>query len=326
MEAHERRRVLLMLGVILAIAMAPGLILTVLGLADGATVSVFAALTALLANLMAGLRPALLVLAGLAVTSALAIAFDANPWALALISAAYAAGVAMSAERGHQGALILGPVSLAFLVSEPPMTQFESPVRVLLVLGVTLGAGLLALLVAHLLIPVHLPPGESVSRSRATTYAVMLAILVGIATWFVVDRDLGHAGAWIVMTILLVVQPYVQDGWHLAIHRALGTILGFLIAVCFGVMSGLPVIIYIAGGIFMYAAIVLKLEKRPYWQYAAMLTPAVILLEGASGSLTQAAWQRLWATLIGAAAALAMILIVAPLYRRDATKNDLERW
>ena len=325
MSAPVRTRVLGLLALVLVVALVPGLVLAALGYSDGATLVALGALTGLLACLMAGWRIALLAVVGLACATAVAIPVAGTPWAAATVVAAASAAVALTSQRGISAGLILAPITLAFTASDPPLDALGEPERAVVAAAGTLGAGLFAVAVTHLL-HARLPEGDHASRSRAVTYAAMVSVLVWIATWIVQLNDLGHAGAWAVMTILLVVQPYLQDGSHIAVQRALGTVVGFAIALCFVLVSGVPILVYAAGGLFAYLALVFKLSGRPYWQFAAMLTPAVVLFEGAAGSLTTVAWERLVATLLAVLASLAAMLLVRPLYLAHAQRRGLDRW
>ncbi len=326
MAATSRRRVLALLGVVLGIALVPALVLTALGRSDAATMAVFGALTALVAGLTAGWRVAVAATLVLAGASAVAVPLSGTAWAAALLLASVSAVVALTARRGQAAALLLIPISLAFTVSEPPMGELEEPQRALIVLAITAGAGLFATVAGRVGLPVRLPEAPHVSRQRAAWFAVQLGLLVVAATWVTVAYQLGHTGAWLIMTILIVVQPYLQDGMRIAVQRALGTVLGFAVAMAFIFVTGWPVVLFVAGGLFMFAALVFRIEKRPYWQYAALLTPAIVLLEGGSGSLADTAWQRLLATVLGAVTALALMAMVRPLYQRAAQEHGLEHW
>ncbi|MBI1352598.1 MAG: hypothetical protein GC156_15970 [Actinomycetales bacterium] len=324
--AVERKRVLGLLGIVLATAMAPGLVFTALGMPDGATLAAFGALTGLLGTMAAGARTALALVGALAVVSALAVPIAHSPWAAAIVLAAFSAAIALTSTRGVASALMLAPISLAFTLTEPPLADVADPGRALLIAAATALSGAFAVLVAHLLIPVRLPAGDRASRPRAVMYAATVGVVVGFASWVVFEQSLGHTGAWLIMTILIVMQPYLQDGWELAVQRAAGTVAGFVIAMAFVVVSGFPLIMYVAGGAFMFAALAVKFRKRPYWQFAALVTPSVVLLEGASGSLAETAWQRLLATLIGATVAVVVILLLRPLYRRSAATYGVDHW
>jgi uncharacterized membrane protein YccC len=148
-----------------------------------------------------------------------------------------------------------------------------------------------------------------------------------VATWFVVDLDLGHTGGWIILTILVVFQPSLGDGFRKAAHRAAGTVLGFVIAVLVGAVVTNSGMLYLIGTIFLMVAFILMLQARPYWLYATVLTPAIILLESAGTTVDQVAEERLGATLIGVAVTVAVMLVLTaltPIAQRIEKKNTTQ--
>jgi uncharacterized membrane protein YccC len=140
-----------------------------------------------------------------------------------------------------------------------------------------------------------------------------LALLVGVATWGVVDLELGHTGGWIILTIVVVFQPSLGDGFRKAVNRAAGTILGFVIAVLVGSFVTNVGLLYLVGAIFLMVAFILMMQGRPYWLYAAALTPAIVLLESSGSTVNEVADQRLGATLIGVTVTLLVMLALIPL-------------
>jgi len=133
-----------------------------------------------------------------------------------------------------------------------------------------------------------------------------------MATWFVVDLDLGHTGGWIILTIVVVFQPSLGDGFRKAAHRAAGTVLGFVIAVLIGALVTNVGLLYLIGTVFLMIAFILMMQGRPYWLYATVLTPAIVLLESAGSTVDEVAEQRLGATLIGVTVTVLVMLALTP--------------
>lgn len=155
-------------------------------------------------------------------------------------------------------------------------------------------------------------------------YSLILALLVGVATYFVVDLDLGHTGGWIILTILVVFQPSFGDGFHRAVRRAAGTLLGFIIAILCGAVLPSGALLSLAGTDFLMAAFALMLQGRPYCLYATVLTPAIVLLESAGSTVDEVAEERLGATLIGVADTVVVKMVLTaltPLATRLVARN-----
>ena len=307
--------------------MTPAVVLIAIDWKQVAGVAAIAAMSCYLAAALGGIRIALLLTLPLAIASALAFAVASNAWAAAVLMAVVAGARGLCSRWGYSGALTMAAIGVAFIVATPPQPQSPLP-HTLFVGLVVLVAGLYATVMVYLLRrflppPMHVPP---VDAKRAWAYAVVLGLLVGIATWFIVDLRLGHPGAWIVLTLIIVVQPYVTDEMSKALSRAGGTVLGFLIAMAVGLLVHSPTLIAVIGEIALITAVSLMSLGRPYWQFACGITVAMVLFSGASSSVPKYDVDRLGATLIGIAMALVVVAILAPLSKRYSARIGDEKF
>ena len=256
----------------------------------------------------------------------MAVNFANNPWLAAGLMAISAGVVGLLEVRGLSSALALAPISVGFILAQPPSTQTPIPPALLVGL-IALVAGLYATLLS---MPIQKrikrPKLKPVTRSRAATYAVVLAAMVAVAAWFVVTFHLGHGGGWLILTIIVLVQPFVQDSFKKTIQRVAGTTIGFVFATIVAEITKTPSVIYVVGIIAMEIAILAMLTGRPYWQYVTCLTTAIVLLEGANTSVLDTAVTRLVATITGAAAVLAVTAIAQPLAKRSALSRGQARY
>lgn len=306
----------------------PGLALVVAGRSDVASVTALAAIAGLIPALTAGPRVAVGTAAAVGIGSAVAVAATDQPWLAALLMAAAGGAVGLSARLGAQRFVTMGPISLVFLIAEPPMSAAGAPVPPTVVGAVALGSALWAALAGSVLMRSRKRPDlQQLSWFRSGGYAVVLALAVGAASWVMVDRQLGHGGAWFVMTLIIVLQPYLQDAWRKTLERALGTVIGFAIALLAYTIIDAPAVLYVLSAVFTVLALVAMMVKhRPYWQFVALLTPAIVLLEGESGSVVDTAIARLGFTLLGAAVAVAIELALAPPSRALARRYSLDHY
>ncbi|MEI8082465.1 MAG: FUSC family protein, partial [Actinomycetes bacterium] len=136
----------------------------------------------------------------------------------------------------------------------------------------------------------------------------------------------GHAGAWLMLTIIVVLQPFVKDGFIKVIHRAAGTILGFIIAFGIASVTQIPVVLEVLGMVIMIGAIVIMITKRPYWEYATALTTAIVLLEGANTSVIATDEMRLGATMVGCVAVLIVTAVVQPFAKHSSLKAGVTHY
>lgn len=81
-------------------------------------------------------------------------------------------------------------------------------------------------------------------------------------------------------------------------------------------------IMVVAG--FIPAIVMGLLGWTPYWLYATVLTPAIVLLDSAGSTVDEVAEERLGATLIGVAATVVVMLVLTaltPLATRLVERN-----
>ena len=268
----------------------------------------------------AGWRTGLVAAIPFAVLSGLAA--WVSPYALwaaiVLAVAAFLRGYA--ARLGLHDALILTVINIGFVVAIPP--HFNSSAPAPLVVGiVTLASGLWTTAVIFVLRK-HLPkmPLSKVEPQRVLVYSLVLAALVGIAAFLVVKYDLGQTGGWIILTILVVFQPHLGSGFKKAASRAVGTVIGFGITIAVGVVYPTGSILYAIGFAFLVIAFLLILQNRPYWLYAMVLTPGVVLMASANSTVGVMAMERLKATVLGIAFTLLVMLALLPLEKYFESK------
>lgn len=295
---------------------APAIVMGLWGWTGGVNVATLAGLAVFIACVGGnGWRTGLIVSIPFALLAALAQCAAPSPWLAAIVLAGAAFLRGYAAKVGMHDALLMTVIALGFFVSSPIPTGTPgtfSPLP-LYVAVVSLIAGLWATLIMFLLRHrLHGREHTGLDPIRVLAFSLFLALLVGVATWFVVYFDLGHTGGWIILTILVIVQPSLGAGFKKAAHRTAGTVLGFVIAILIGALLPSGVLLYVVGTGFLMVAFIFMLQGRPYWLYATVLTPAIVLLESAGSTVDEVAEQRLGATLVAVAGTMLVMLALAP--------------
>lgn len=309
MKVKRESRLATAVLVLVVIAFLPGLILGLTVGANAGMAAAFGSLGVLTLSFMAGPRAVLASAIPYGIAAALVVLAADQPL-LAFVVMGVAAGVAAwTARFGLAGAFSLIPIMLGFLLAQPP-TMLANDGALLIGLFVTVGAAWMGVVSWALRKRVHVPSLSPYPPARSLFYAVVLGLVVGAASAVIVANQWGHGGAWFVMTLIIVVQPYMQDSWRKALERGLGTVLGIIITVVAAALIPWAWLAYVAAVIFIFLALRLRLEpNRPYWQYVTLLTPSVVLLEGESTSVVDLAGTRLLATF--GAVAIGMLLVIA---------------
>lgn len=311
---------------LVVIAFLPGAILgATLGPAAGVAMA-FGAVGVLMVALSSGPRTALLCAVPYGLAATLVVEAADRPW-LAFAVMGLAAGLAAwTARFGMAGAFSLMPIMLGFLLGEPPVMQDGRSIAwigVLVAVGAAWTAGVSAVVRKR----THLPEPQRHTPARSLFYAVVLGLVVGAAAALIAAYQWGHGGAWFVMTLIIVVQPYLQDSWHRAVQRGIGTVIGVVAAVLLGAIIPWPWLGYAAAVVLIFLALRVRLQpKRPYWQFVMFLTPSIILFEGESGSVVDLAGSRLIATFGAIAIGALLVAVLTPFLKPLSQRAGLDRY
>ncbi len=309
----------MLVGVILGV-MGPGIVLAALGYAAVLNTWILAALGGWMVGMFVGRTLGLLLAVGMGIFLTLGYGFAANPWLAGAVVGTAAAVYGSTARWGVSGRLVTGMVILAFTVAQPTPILSDAGVwqNAALTGLVGLLAALWGLLVGQLMgKSTPKPPLKPVPARQAQYFAWTVAIVLGTATWFVSFLQLQHGGSWFLLTIVVILQPGFADTLTKTLHRALGTVAGFFIAMIVALVIPWTAVVVLLAVVFMTIAMVLVMRPgAPYWQFVTFLTPAIVLLEGVGSSIIQTDVTRLGFTLLGVAVALAVIAVVYPFRQR----------
>lgn len=300
--------------VMMLIPLPPALLLSLTGLTGGISVVLLGSFAGLMPAIFSSLRRSVTVVAVLGVISAFAA--PAAPYVIiaGLIMGVTALLYGLTSRWGVTAATSMAAISVGFTIAEPPTVIDGSSslvnallVGVLAATGGLWGAGVGTALSSGL---PRRPHTVALSWPAVWTYASTMAIVTGIATAIVVAMGLAHGGAWLVMTLFIVVQPDPRATWRRSLDRAWGTLLGFGIALLIALVVDQEVVIAGLGVLFLVCAVYVKLDSsRTYWEFTALLTPGIVLLEGSTADLVSLDVQRLGFTIVGVLAAVALVAI-----------------
>lgn len=321
------RRVSFLVILVTVVAFVPGLVCTALGFKAAAGVAAIGAVSGMSGAVRGGWRIGLRASLATGIASALAVLAVHSAWAAFLVFLLIGLRLAIAGANGLWPAYVLVPISAGFVLGEDPSVSGNLLLDALLVGLILAGSGVFAVLVTHVAIRERtIPRAAALTRSRALAFGLTLGVLLGIAAAIVVQFQLGHTGAWVILTVSIIVQPYLQDGFAKALQRAGGTLLGLVIAVGIAIIIPSTPVIYTVAVIASILAMLFMVEQRPYWIYATALTIAIVGLEGASTSILGTARDRFLATLIGAGLSLAAIAILLPFARRKAHESGITHY
>ena len=159
-------------------------------------------------------------------------------------------------------------------------------------------------------------------RSVTFRHALRLAILITFA------QLLGYAfpipkGYWVTLTVLLALKPNFGGTSQMIGQRALGTVVGGILGIVLVMMIHNSLAIALLILLMMFAAV--SLRPLSYSLFVAMLTPAIVLLFGATSMGNwEVGIQRIAYTLIGGAIAFAGSYLLFPSWEQQQLPAQLE--
>lgn len=292
----------------------PGVALSIWVLPEAAGPFVIGTLPAITAVTHVGARLAAHLSIATALIGGLAVLVDGTPWLAGIFIGATAAIAALYARRGLESPVLMVPVVAAYLVTEPAKfqvgetlqpgsVQMASAIALILLFG-----GLWAALLGRVLLrKLPRPERELTPPTYAIPYAWSVGIASGLATFIAAQWAPGATAAWIVLTVILVIRPTRKEMWTKTRDRVVGTLSGGLLAVVvllvFEALHA-PYAISLTLGLVMLSVAMALQPKLPYGKYVFLLTPGIVLLEGAPGDGLATDLARVAFTVLGAVIAV----------------------
>jgi MFS family permease len=271
--------------------------------------------------LLISVRLAFAIVAAFTLANMVGYSVAEYPLLASIVMAAAVLLYGLTLRIGIATLIVVAPTSVAFTITQPPtVLPHDSMLTNLLVLAaVCLIAGVWGITAGAVVgrkVP-NMPPTR-VSWRSTWIFAGMLTAVCGVVMLVVELAHLPQDGAWILLTILIVSQPGMHRTWRKVGDRLLGTFAGFGVALVFAFpLHGHPMALTVAAIFLFGIAAYLMLAKRPYWQFVMFLTPGVVLVVGASTSVLSTDINRVWSTVVGAAIAVAMLLVLRAIGIRD---------
>ncbi len=113
------------------------------------------------------------------------------------------------------------------------------------------------------------------SGSAEVRHALRCAVAAG-ATYLLVHMLALPFGYWATMATMLVMQPSIADSWTRSMERAVGSVIGALLAVLLCLFIHSPLVLALL--VFPLAALSMGLRPVSYGLYSTFLTPVFVLV------------------------------------------------
>lgn len=325
MAKASRGQRILLIGMLTIALLAPPTLLIISGQSDLASLFIYGGAIAM-AAIFYDLRLAVTVSFTAGIAGAIAAWVGAYPILGAVFFGLLTGGCALTARRGLHSPVLMIPVFIGFVLVAPPRLPDASELTSNLIAGAALALGGLWLtLVARILFgrPAGVPDRQTYSARASVAYALVMALVLGTAAWVVLTHAKFHQGAWLLLTLIMVMQPTPHDTVTKSLQRLGGTLAGGAVALALILLGlGTPYS-FLVGGLLLFTAFTLRFAlKRPYWEFVAALTPAIILLDAQGGDGMKVAEDRVGFTVIGVVVAVSVALGVKALILWKAPADD----
>lgn len=310
---------------VIGVAVALPLILgALLGYPQVGGAMILPVIAGLVPAMLVGLRTGLIAAAMIGLAAGLAALVHTDAILSAILMAAVALATGISCRWGISKNMVLVPIAAGFFICLPTAVTGDTASNALLLTVIAFASTAWGCAVGWVIArKIHTPDHDKETWQRTWAYAVTLALLTGVAAYISVSGKWGQAGAWFILTLAIVFQPYLKDSWQRTWQRAAGTLLGLGVAYLLHVLIPWNGLLTILGMVLMVVAMNVLMRKTiPYWVYTSVLTPAIILLVTTPATFERTEMARLVATLSGAALALVAEAALVPLYRSDARRRE----
>ncbi len=276
-------RRLVALVVLMAVTAAPAVLWSLTVWPGTVSVAVYGLMVALPAMLLRGWTVAVPLWLAVSLTGPLAVICSQWPAAGALLVVVAALLTGWSSTRGLHTTVMMWPIALGSLLVEPPPLFGSSQPTLDLGYAAGVGAVLAASglwgIVVGALIGRRLtrPQRSSTAAPLAAAYTVVLVAASGLSTWLVLRYGPGGTGAWVILTVIVVLRPSPDELVRRSLQRAAGTLVGAAVAAAAVLVLPAGAVVMVAG-LLAFALALALMPTAPYWQYAAILTVAVVLM------------------------------------------------
>ena len=300
---------------VMVLALAPALVMLAAGWPGAVATAHFALVGAAYGTLSGGFRFGVIATLTIAVAGVIAIPLGAYPWAIAALMVVLGGIYGFWAAAGYASGAMLIPALVPYLVRDPPaIFSSDAPTIDLAYLAtfalivVTTGVWT-ALVLSKLVLKGKTFGGGRLSPRPTIAFGLFLGAIAGLVVAVVSQVAPGSEWAWITYTMFILANPTGKIDPQQARERVIGTVIGLAAALA---ISALPLGSALLGLVILVlitTAVVVRIDKKPYWMYVMILTPAIIIMDSSGSDTAVLAEQRLLFTLLGVAIIIATTLL-----------------
>lgn len=297
------------------LSLAPALVMVALGWPGALTVGLFALGGAAAGTVAGGLRIGVILSITIGVAAAIAMPLAANPWAIAAVMVVLGGIYGFWAARGYASGAMLIPALVPYLVRDPPgiFNNDEPTINIaylaaFMLIWISTGAWT-ALVMNRLVLKGNSFAGPSQSTQPTVIFGLALGAVAGVVAAVALNVDPTAQWPWIILTMFILANPTGKIDPKQVRDRVTGTVIGLGGALLLSTLSLKSATQGVVALILITAALIVRIEKKPYWAFVMIMTPAIIMMDSTGATTSWVAEQRLLFTLLGAAIVIAVALL-----------------
>lgn len=297
------------------ISLVPAMVMMAAGWPGALEPALFAMGAAMAGTVAGGFRFGVVMSVTVGLAAVISMPLGSLSWAAGAIMLVLGGIYGFWASFGYTSAAMLIPALVPYLIRDPPgIFATGKP---------TIDAGYLAafffifvisgiwasLVMSKLVLKGKSFPGPTQRRRPAVIFGLLLGAIAGVVVAIAISVAPESQWAWITLTMFLLANPTGRIDPKQVRDRVTGTVIGLAVALLLSNLNLGGAALAVLAVVLITSALVVRIEKRPYWIFVMILTPAIVLMDAAGSNAETVAEQRLLFTLLGATITIAVTLL-----------------
>lgn len=309
------------------VALVPAGLMVVMGWTGAITPALFALGAATAATVAGGFRLGVIVTVTVAVAAVVAIPLGEFPVAVAALMIVLGGVYGFWSAAGYTSAAMLIPALVPYLVRDPPgifaTTAPNVDVQYLAAFFFvfTISGIWVSFVMSKLVLKGKSFPGPTQSRRPAVIFGIILGAIAGVVVAVALAAAPETQWPWITLTMFLLANPTGHIDAKQVRDRVTGTVIGLAVALLLSQADLSGAALGILAVLLITAALVVRIDKKPYWMFVMIMTPAIVLMDASGANTEWVAEQRLLFTLLGATITIAVTLLANLAWSRYLVKH-----
>ena len=309
------------------VALVPAWVMVAAGWTGAIEPALFALGAATAGTVAGGFRFGVTITVTIAVAAVIAMPLGAYPWAVAALMVLLGGVYGFWSAVGFTSAAMLIPALVPYMIRNPPgifstaAPTLDAKYLAAFFFVFTLSGVWVSLVMNKLVLKGKSFPGPTQSRRPAVIFGMLLGAIAGVVVAIAVTVAPTTQWPWITLTMFLLANPTGSIDPKQVRDRVTGTLIGLAAALLLSAVGLSGAALGVLAVLLITSALVVRIEKKPYWMFVMIMTPAIVLMDASGSNPDYVAEQRLLFTLLGATITIAVTLLANLAWSRYLAKH-----